>query len=91
MTYYSKVEHRMCQDCGHDTRLMGELYMLQFDLWLQILTDTGHADMLCITCVERRLGRKLGPRDFIRCPLNDEEPWTRRQSLLLRSRLARYT
>lgn len=86
MTSYSRNEIRMCQDCGHDTYMMGELYMLQFYLW-EKATETRYAQMLCIGCVEERLGRRLERSDFINCPLNFELRYTKRQSLRLRSRL----
>jgi len=87
MTWYTQNEVRMCQDCGHDTYMMGELYMLQFYLWDDMLERTGWAHMLCIGCVEERLGRRLERSDFINCPLNFELRYTKRQSLRLRSRL----
>lgn len=86
MTNYGKNEIRMCQDCGHDTYLMRELYMLHHDLWDMMLLETGSAHMLCIGCVENRLGRRLVPRDFLSCPLN-ESPKYKPRSLRLRQRM----
>lgn len=86
MTLYTMVEGRMCQDCGHDTRQMGELYMVHPDLWSQVLQDTGWANMLCVGCLESRLGRRLCRDDFPEfIPLNYYSPF--RQSLRLRQRL----
>lgn len=75
-----------CHDCGHDTEVMGELYMVHHWIW-EWSTGGEHANMLCIGCLEKRFGRILSSRDFIDCPLNNNEDnyWT--QSLRLRSRL----
>jgi len=40
--------------------------MLVDDVWAEAAGDLAdvHGVMLCIGCVERRLGRRLGPEDF---------------------------
>jgi len=57
-----------CLDCGVDTIRIGEFYMLHDPVWLQANPD--RAGMLCIDCVETRLGRRLGPGDFTAAPIN---------------------
>lgn len=70
-----------CQDCGHHTLLMDEYYMVHDDLWWSFVDDEV---MLCVGCLEGRIGRRLESDDFIECPLNDGFfP----QSLRLRHRL----
>ena len=66
----------LCLDCGQDTCLLGEYYMVRDEFWLAANPD--RAGMLCIGCLERRLGRELTSSDFTDCPLNQE-------SLVLRS------
>ena len=84
---YSTYINRMCQDCGHDTRAMGEYYMLRDRIWLEA-TEEDYAFMLCIKCVEARLGRTLTWHDFKQgVPIN--EGYFPR-SLLMRKRLATY-
>lgn len=63
-----------CMDCHRDTSPNGlsEYYMIQFDLWDQTTNLKERDWMLCIGCLEKRLGRKLVPRDFTDCPLNRE-------------------
>lgn len=78
-------ERACCQDCGHDTRLMNEIYMVEHSIW-QMATDESPAHMLCIGCLEERLGTRLVGEDFIRCPLNDADRYPR--SLRLRQRLS---
>ena len=80
-------ERMCCQDCGHDTRLMNERYMLREDTWDEA-TYENFAYMLCIGCLELRLGRTLDSGDFVCCPLNYED--LGRHSLRLRSRLVRW-
>lgn len=52
----------MCIDCRVDTGKIGEHYMLQDHIWLSI-TDSRRG-MLCIGCLENRLGRRLALHDF---------------------------
>jgi hypothetical protein len=53
---YARFE---CEHCGRSCR--DEYYMLRTDLWRKVCRSN---DMLCIGCVEDRLGRKLVPVDF---------------------------
>jgi hypothetical protein len=58
-----------CEDCGTST--FGEYYMVHDEVW----ADTGMAPdggLLCVGCLERRLGRRLTPDDFTSCPLNKD-------------------
>jgi hypothetical protein len=56
-----------CMDCDTNTHLIDEYYMVQFDLWYSV----AEKGMLCIGCLESRIGRKLTPSDFIDCAVND--------------------
>lgn len=84
MTDYMRDSRFQCQDCGHDTKLMGELYVVHTPIW-EYATFFQSAYMLCVGCIEIRLGRKLQRRDFTEAPLNWREGFTR--SLRLRHRL----
>lgn len=56
-----------CHDCGVDTAEIGEYYMVTNSCWKK----AGNVDgFLCIGCLEKRVGRKLSPRNFIDCALN---------------------
>jgi hypothetical protein len=59
---------RTCLDCGADTCAIKEYYVVTDDVWLAANPD--NHGMLCIGCLENRLGRKLRPDDFTDCPLN---------------------
>lgn len=58
-----------CLDCSVFTNFIGEYYMVNTDLWLQANPD--YEGMLCITCLEKRLGRTLKAKDFIYCLVNE--------------------
>lgn len=73
----------ICADCGQDTtpctgkrgcRHAGrwEYYMVRNNLWALKGVGDGY---LCIGCLERRIGRKLRPRDFTTAPINEPDPW----------------
>lgn len=58
----------ICHGCGVNTSEIAEYYMLTDKMWRQAFPyGTG---MLCIGCVEARIGRKLVPADFGDVPLN---------------------
>jgi hypothetical protein len=70
-----------CLGCGVDTVRIGDFYMLHDPVWLR--ANPGGAGMLCVDCVETRLGRRLEPGDFTTAPINNRLYLTPR----LRSRI----
>jgi hypothetical protein len=59
-----------CVDCGDDTYASGEYYMVHD--WV-LREEAGMAPlggMLCIGCLEERIGRRLRPADFTDVPIN---------------------
>ena len=75
----------MCMDCGVDTGRIGEHYMLNDNVWNQI--HSSNQGMLCIGCVEKRLGRKLNRSDFNNSHVNSTRFPTKAMSLRLLDRL----
>lgn len=59
----------LCADCGTDTNLTDEYYMVEHDVWAEAIADDP-ARMLCVGCLEARLKRNLVAQDFLACPLN---------------------
>ena len=75
-----------CLDCGNRTafnRKGWEYYMVHNVLWAK--TNPLIDGMLCIGCLESRIGRILTSDDFTNAPLNQP---SRRNSTRLASRLA---
>lgn len=62
----------MCWDCAACTLCTNEYYMVDNDLWLAATDelDTPTDIMLCIGCLEGRLGGKLTSSDFPDLPIN---------------------
>lgn len=58
----------LCRDCGIHTGVTGEYYMVRDELWDEF--GCGHG-MLCIACLEQRMGRILIPQDFTNAPINN--------------------
>lgn len=56
-----------CVDCGADTVELCEYYMVTDSCWVRAGMDDG---CICIGCLEKRLGKRLAPRNFLECPLN---------------------
>ena len=63
-----ELENFICLDCGVNTALNNEYYMLENEVWQEAVPDQW--GMLCLNCVELRLGRQLWPEDFMEAPLN---------------------
>jgi hypothetical protein len=73
-----------CLDCKVSTAEDGvnEYYMVNLELWMQV--NPARKGMLCIGCLETRLGRRLRPDDFTHAPINSVREW---HSERLRSRI----
>lgn len=63
-------EEFACMDCGINTFFTEEYYMLEDKVWLSITKSEERLGVLCISCVEKRLDRKLESNDFSDCSLN---------------------
>ncbi len=72
-------ESWLCSDCGESCDHLDEYYMVHNSLWLSVMKC--YCGMLCIGCLEKRLGRELTAEDFTDCPLN-KDPSIRRSSRL---------
>lgn len=55
-----------CLDCLVDTGRIGEHYMLRDSVWNSVASD----GMLCVGCLEIRLGRRLTREDFNNSHIN---------------------
>lgn len=73
----------LCMDCNIDTGRIGEHYMLVDSIWR--LVHNSNKGMLCIKCLEARLGRTLNKSDFNNSYLNNHR--TGFKSALLTSRM----
>jgi hypothetical protein len=58
----------ICLDCQNDVLRGGEYYLLRDEVWLE--ANPQRRGMLCIGCVEKRLGRRMTPSDFQGAPLD---------------------
>ena len=57
-TIQSEKERFTCEDCGNPDY---EMYMVNDDLWDKYGNDN---KTLCLSCLEKRMGRKLTKDDF---------------------------
>jgi hypothetical protein len=68
---------RPCADCGVGTCKINEYYMVKDDVWEQAWAGRRkpwHAldgEILCIGCLEKRIGRTLMCCDFTDAPINN--------------------
>ena len=62
----------LCVDCGEQT-LLREYYMVTREVWEQT-GFVGHDGMLCVGCLEGRIGRPVTAGDLTACPVNVPMP-----------------
>jgi hypothetical protein len=70
-----------CADCLTPTGRIGEYYSVTDEVWSLAWSgwrrprppDKGLDRMLCIRCLEKRIGRTLNRADFIDCPLHPSD------------------
>lgn len=72
-------------DCGVCTNCNGEYYMVHDEIWYSVVTVMDKRHMLCIGCLEQRLGRLLTKDDFTDAPVNSM--WLEVGSTRLKNRL----
>jgi hypothetical protein len=73
----------MCLDCREDTGKMREHYFVKTDVWMKVVGSI--YGMLCVGCLEKRLGRQLVADDFTDAHINNPRLYD--MSDRLRSRL----
>lgn len=70
----SKTDRR-CRDCRVHTTRLNEYYMVMDEVWAEAGCSTQFGwGMLCIGCLEGRLGRELTADDFTDCYVNSLWP-----------------
>lgn len=74
----------LCMDCGD--RTAGEDFSVHRSLWAKYVGDAD-AGVICIPCLEARMGRELWSGDFVHWPINNVEECPRTDRL--RDRLLR--
>ncbi len=67
----------LCIQCKKDT--WNEYYMLYSKVWKR--ANPKIKGMLCISCVESNIGRKLNSKDFTKAPINSIK--TKRNKILV--------
>lgn len=60
-----------CYDCEVDTLEIGEYYMVNDHVWTRLAGMGKDDGMLCIGCLEARIGRTLCNEDFPDLPVNN--------------------
>lgn len=75
-----------CEDCRWNTGVLKEYYIVDDHIWEAAIREKP-AEILCIGCLEERIGRKLVPADFPPIPINDPRERGNKFSTRLRKRL----
>lgn len=69
----------LCVDCDTDTKY--EHYFAKNDVWFGE-AKMGEAGMLCIGCLEKRIGRLLKASDFTSAHINDPRRYSKTARLV---------
>jgi hypothetical protein len=78
-----------CYDCGADT--LSEYYMVWDEVWTKAGARDEFGFLLCVGCLERRLGRRLGAEDFTDALINSPRySWRDSPRLAARKRTRRF-
>jgi hypothetical protein len=78
---WTKDKKWLCHDCQAHTGVMGDYYMIKDELWERHGCREG---MLCIACLEARMGRELNPEDFTEALVNKGVATKRSELMRLR-------
>lgn len=83
---------KACDDCGDDVTPYDEYgrpvekgwewYMVRSEVWADASRDDEPPRILCIGCLEDRIGRRLEPGDFSDAGINKEPGWVCSERLL---------
>lgn len=68
-----RVKDFSCISCNFNTLYGKEYYMVLDEIWLTV--NPRDKGMLCIGCVEQKLGRELVRADFTDAPINSLTIW----------------
>lgn len=68
-----RIKDFSCIFCSFNTLYGREYYMVLDDIWLAV--NPKDKGMLCIGCVEKKLGRDLERADFTDAPINSLTIW----------------
>ena len=67
---FIELKHQLCHDCGCDTlNSPRDYYMVHDEVWKQYGLGS-QPGMLCMNCLEKRLGQPLQAHHLMLCPLN---------------------
>jgi hypothetical protein len=72
----------LCLDCCVDTGKANEHYFINTDLWMKVVGSI--VGMLCVGCLETRIGRQLNKSDFPDVTINSPKHGNKSQRLLSR-------
>ena len=61
-------KHWCCVDCDINTFIhTDDYFMVKHKIWKKFGVGT---EMLCVNCLEKRMGRKITKHDLLNCQLN---------------------
>ena len=72
-----------CTDCGGKT----EAYFVEDDIWTDNVPKSKQKKSLCLSCLEKRVGRKLTKKDFKKSEIHGHQEWWKDVNESLRDKM----
>jgi len=69
--YPKSKRHTECVDC----KGKGEAFFIKNELWYKYIPKSKQKGIICLNCLEKRMGRKLKKSDFQNSDIHQYQPW----------------
>ena len=63
--------HTECVDC----KGKGEAFFIKNDIWYKYIPKSKQRGIICLSCLEKRIGRKLKKSDFQTSDIHSYQSW----------------
>lgn len=65
-------KNKFCVDCGIEDP---ELYFINNDIWFRYVPKSKQSRVLCLSCLQKRVGRDLKKSDFLPSDIHQYQSW----------------
>lgn len=65
-------KYKFCADCRIE---YPELYFINNDIWYKYIPKSKQKNVICLSCLEKRIGRSLKKSDFLPSDLHQSQSW----------------
>ena len=69
--FLESKRHTECVDC----KGKGEAFFIKDELWYKYIPKSKQKGIICLNCLEKRMGGKLKKSDFQNSDIHQYQPW----------------